>query len=587
MATLKGSAVLQRALDVFTFWKWNFVLIFLLGLLIYSNTFHASFHFDDGRNIINNFAIRNLWNLKGIWDFLPNRFLTYLSLAINYHFHQLSLPGYHIFNLTVHLGTAMLVSWFAFLILSTPGAKTHSVSRHANLISLLAGLLFVSHPIQTQAVTYIIQRTASLAAFFYLLSVCLYLKSRLIQERSLESAVWVRPYVGSVLAATASFFTKELAVTLPFMLLLCEFSFFPNIPKKTAVKKVLPFFLIMSGLLALFYRSGWERLLKVRVLTEFQAGSNAIAPGQYLLTQFRVLVTYLRLLLLPVNQNLDYDYSIAQTLWQTPTLISFIFILLILAAAVVLFRKHRVLSFGIFWFFLVLAPESSIFPIRDVIFEHRLYLPMVGFSLFLPTVACYAAGSKRLKPMIIILLAVVVCYSVMTYTRNRVWKDEITLWSDVVQKSPNKARPYINRGLAYSVAGEYEKALADCNWAIRLSPSYAAAYCNRASVYHYMGRYDLAIADYTRAIELRPALSDAYYNRAFSYEKIKEYNRAIADWSQVIKFNPRDADAYYNRVVTLILLGEYERAQKDIRKMDEMGYPYNPAMLKLLPGTGN
>ena len=664
---MKQKILTQRD-DIF-----RIIVIFLLGLAIYSNTFHASFHFDDGNNILNNSAIRNLWNLKAVWSFLPTRFFTYLSLAFNYHFHQLSLPGYHIFNLAVHLGTAMLVSWFALLILSTPAVKDYSINRHAKLISLLAGLIFITHPIQIQAVTYIIQRTASLATFFYLLSVCLYLKSRLIQEKNLKSLDWIKPYAGSVLAALAAFFTKETAVTLPFMILFCEVSFFRNnhkyqvtpspsplpsgerIKVRGEVKRFAPFFFILVVFLIVFRLTGSGRISEVRTLQETQSGLAAITPVQYLLTQFRVIVTYIRLLLVPVNQNLDYDYPIVQTLWQTSTLISLIFILLILAAAVILFRKHRLLSFSVCWFFLSLAPESSIIPIRDVIFEHRLYLPMVGFSLFLPTAACYLAGDKRLKPMIIIFLTIIACYSVMTYARNRVWKDEITLWSDVVQKSPNKARPYDNLGLAYSVKGEYEKALRNCNQAIKLNPNYAVSYCNRASVYYYMGKYDPAIADYTRAIELQPILSDAYFNRGFSYEKEQEYDRAIADWSWVIEHNPYDADAYFNRgrmrfqkgeydlaivdygrviegdprfaeayfkrgnayrhkkmyavalsdynqalkinplygeaynnrALLFISLGEYERAREDIRKMEEMGYSFNPALLKFLPEPGN
>jgi len=628
------------------------VTFLLLGTIIYSNTFHASFHFDDGYNIVNNSAIRHLWNLKDMWIFFPTRFLTYLSLAVNYHLHRLSLPGYHIFNLVVHLGAAISVSWFVLLLFSTQAIRNAAIARHANLISFLSGLIFVSHPVQTQAVTYIIQRTASMAAFFYLLSACLYVKSGVSREEDPKSAAWSRFYVGSIAAAAAALFTKETAATLPFMLLLCDFFFFSDIPKNR-IKRVAPFFILLAGLLTTFLLTGWSRLATTRILKESQSGLTAISPGQYLLTQFRVIITYLRLLLIPVNQNLDYDYSIVRTLWQAPVWAGFLLLVLLLTFGIILFRKHRLLSFGLFWFFIALVPESSILPIRDVIFEHRLYLPMAGFALFLPSAVFYTVREKRLKQAVIILAALIACYSVMAYTRNRVWKDEITLWSDVVAKSPNKARPYLNRGLAYSVAGEYEKALVDSNRAIELSPDYSAAYCNRASVYYYMGRYKPAIVDYTRAIELNPDLSDAYFNRAFSYEKEKEYGLAISDWSRVIKKNPRDADAYFNRgrmyletgeydraiddfnmvigknprfaeayfsrgnayrhkkiypaalsdysqalkinplygeaynnrAAILILLGEHERAREDIRKMEELGYPFNPELLKFLPGA--
>ncbi|MFH2068556.1 MAG: tetratricopeptide repeat protein [Candidatus Omnitrophota bacterium] len=677
---MKQKILIQRG-DIF-----KIIIFFLLGLAIYSNTFHAAFHLDDGHNIIANSAIRNLWNLKAVWNFFPTRFFTYLSLALNYHFHRLSLPGYHVFNLAVHLGAAMLVSWLALLLLSVPAVKDSPVARHAKLISLLAGLMFVAHPIQTQAVTYIIQRTASLAAFFYLLSVCLYLKARLNQTRfaraglprSLPLFRNDSVYIGSVLAAVAALFTKESAVTLPFMLLLCEVFFFWNVPSHPypppqgggvpfpklwkggvrgggGIKRLAPFFFVLVIFMVVFYLTGSGRISEVRVLKEARSGLTAITPVQYLLTQFRVIVTYLRLLLVPVNQNFDYDYPIVQTLWQTPALASLVFILLILAAAVILFRKHRLLSFSIFWFFLVLVPESSILPIRDVIFEHRLYLPMVGYCLFLLIIFYYLFGDKKLKLMSLVLLVIVACYSVMTYARNQVWKDEITLWNDVVKKSPNKARPWSSRGLAYSRSGQYAQALADCNQAIKLNPTSGVPYCSRAVVYHYMAEYDLAIADYTWAIEFYPYPPDAYSNRGFSYEKKGEYDRALADWLRAVEFNPYDADAYFNRgriffqkgeydraiaeysltikynprfaeayfnrgnayrhkemypaafsdynqalkidplygeaynnrAATLIVLGEYQRARKDIRKMEKLGYPLNPALRKFLPEPDN
>ena len=389
--------ILTRRGDIF-----KIIIIFLLGLAIYSNTFHASFHFDDQKNIITNFAIRNLWNLRAVWSFLPTRFFTYFSLAFNYHFHQLSLPGYHIFNLAIHLGAAMLVSWFVLLLFSTPALKEEKIAGQKYLLALFSGLLFVSHPVQTQAVTYIIQRTASLATFFYLLSICLYLRARLNESRFSTPGL-PRPnfnrqarrlsyrhgdrnditiyYLCSVLAALAALFTKESAVTLPFMLLFCEVFFFRNnfkyqvtpspsplplgerIKVRGELKRLAPFFFALGFFLVVFSLTGSGRILEVRNLQESQSGLAVITPVQYLLTQFRVIVTYLRLLLAPVNQNLDYDYPIAQTLWQAPTLISFVFILLTLAAAVLLFRKRRLLSFGIFWFFLALVPESSVLPV--------------------------------------------------------------------------------------------------------------------------------------------------------------------------------------------------------------------------------
>jgi len=160
-----------------------FVIFFLscLGLIIYSNTLYSPFHFDDINSIPTNPSIKNLSNLKAIWDFWPTRFITYLTVALNYHFSHLRVFAYHLFNLIVHTLSAVLVWWLVLLTFSTPLIKGQKIARHASHIAFFVSLVFVTHPIQTQAVTYIIQRATSLASLFYLASLSLYAKSRLLE----------------------------------------------------------------------------------------------------------------------------------------------------------------------------------------------------------------------------------------------------------------------------------------------------------------------------------------------------------------------------------------------------------------------
>ena len=156
----------------------SIILIACLGIIVYSNTFHCPFHFDDNVYIVDNSSIENIQDPLNIWKFYPCRFVTFFSIALNYHYHGFNVIGYHIFNLAVHLGSAILVWWLTLLTFTTPVMKKERITGHAGLIALFAGLVFVSHPIQTEAVTYIWQRVASLAALFYLASLCLYVKSR-------------------------------------------------------------------------------------------------------------------------------------------------------------------------------------------------------------------------------------------------------------------------------------------------------------------------------------------------------------------------------------------------------------------------
>jgi tetratricopeptide (TPR) repeat protein len=468
--------------------------LLVLGYIIYSHTFLYPFQFDDTLSITENPGIRHLYNLQAIWGFYPTRFITYLSLAFNYHFGGLNVLGYHIFNLTVHLGCALLVFWLSFLTFLTPFMKTQKISRQAKLIAFFTALVFLTHPIQTQGVTYIIQRAASLATLFYLAAISLYVKSRLL-EASRRRSIY---YAVSLIAAIIAMFTKEIAFTLPLMICLYELSFF-KAKESFNFRRVIPFLLCLSIIpLTMF-------LTKSTNIGEMQreaAAASDIPSWNYLLTQFKVMVTYIRLLFLPFNQNLDYDYPVANTLLDLSVLASLFFLAAILIFAKKLFRNYRLVSFGILWFFIALLVESSVMPIKDVIFEHRLYLPMFGYSIFLTSSLYYLFEKKALKLMVIALLIITSGYAILTYRRNFIWKDALILWNDVAHKSPNKTMPYYNRGLAYAKQRSFDQAISDFTKAIEIYPNYAEAYYNRGIAYYGRAEYDLAWADVHKAEEL-------------------------------------------------------------------------------------
>jgi len=202
----------------------SIILISCLGSVVYSNTFFCSFHFDDFRFIVHNPSIKNIHNLQNIWHYWHCRFVTFLSLAFNYHLNGLNVFGYHLFNLAVHLASAFFVWWLTLLTLSTPAMKEDKITRHADIIALFTGLVFVSHPVQTEAVTYIWQRAASMAALFYLASVCFYVKSRSLHNGPGGKFY----YAGSLITAVLAMFTKENTVTLPLMILFYELTFFKH-----------------------------------------------------------------------------------------------------------------------------------------------------------------------------------------------------------------------------------------------------------------------------------------------------------------------------------------------------------------------
>ncbi len=553
--------------------------IILLGVFIYSNTFKGAFHFDDVPSIVDNQAIRSIWNLQAIWDFWPTRFITYFSMAFNYHLSQLNVFSYHFFNLIVHLITSILVWWFVLLIFSTPVMVGQKIAKRAKLVALFAALFFVAHPIQTQGVTYIIQRATSLATLFYLLSISLYVKSRLLQQQEKALIVSRLFYCTSLIALVMAMFTKEIAISLPLTILLCEVCFLKT-KKWINLKYLAPFFItILIIPFTMFLTKSVDFIGMRRALEP----TIRISSWQYLFTQFRVIVTYLRLLFMPINQNLIYDYPITKSLLELSTLASLIFLIIILTIAVRIFSKYRLISFCIFWFFLTLLPESSIIPINDVIYEHRLYLPMVGFSLFLVSLVYYIFENRALKSMVIALLIITSSYAVITYRRNFVWKDELTLWNDVMYKSPGEPRPYNGRGKVYYELGNILEAFSDFNRAIEIKPDYVEAYNNRGIIYKKRGDLKQALSDFNKAIEINPGYEKAYNNRGAIYYEQNNIAQASSDYSRAIEINPNFAEAYYNRGVVYYEQGNLLQATSDFTRAIEI----NPNFADAYSNRGN
>ena len=553
------------------------IIIPCLGILIYSNTFGCSFHLDDFYTIVENSFIKDIHNPLSIWKCYPCRFVTYLSTALNYHFNGLDIFGYHLFNLAIHLTSAVLVWWLTLLTFSTPAMKEDKITKHANLIALFAGLLFVSHPIQTEAVTYICQRAASMAALFYLASLCFYIKSRLLPN---TKNIY---YTCSLIAAVLAIFTKENAVTLPLMILLYEFSFFESLDNlnwssyRTLVaarKDLFPFLLTLFiiPLTMLFARTQ-----QFPSFHRFTMDNGPISHLDYLLTQIRVMVTYIRLDFLPFNQNIDYDYPLSKSIVEFPTLISFLFLAGILYSAKHYFSKYRLLAFPIFWFFVTLLPESSFIPRPFVIFEHRLYLPLVGYSIFLVCGLYYLLGKNSIKMMVVILMIIVFFNSILTFQRNKIWANEITLWTDTVDKSPHEARPNYSIGLYYYKLGNFTQSTLNYNKALEINPDYIAAYVNRGINYDQEGNFVSALSDFNKAIEINPNVPEAYYSRGETYTKQKDLPQALFNFNKAIEINPDYVEAYINRGSIYTMQGNFTEALSNYNKSIEINPNYAEA----------
>ena len=547
-----------------------FLIISIAGLLVYSNTFHCGFYFDDGYNITENFLVKNVFRPDIIWNYNPTRFITLFTISINYYFGEINVLGYHIVNILIHILTSIAVYSFIKTTLSTPNVKEKTAELNKEYIALFAALLFAVHPIQTQAVTYIIQRAASMAALFYIASVTFYAKSKMSDSEKEKRA----GYLLSIIFCLLGMYTKEIVFTLPVMIIVYDLLFFYK-GGSVFNKRYIPFVLMLPIIPITI------KFLSPGAVKEVSQASSQITAYSYFFTQFKVIIKYIQLVFLPVNQNLDYDFPVSQNFFEPYTLISFLLLALLFAFSLYWIKKDRIVSFGILWFFISLAVESSILPIRDVIFEHRMYLPMAGVSFLLVYLISKSLSQKFSKPLLITGSIIVIILGAAAFQRNKVWADEYTLWNDVAQKSPNKARVYSNRGVALLNLKRYDEAINDFNKTLSLNKNFKNAYFNRGSVYYYKKEYDKAIADFSKTISLDSTYAFAYNNLGAILLERRKFSEAVSYFDNAIKNDTNYAAAYNNRGVLFKALGEYEKAARDYKKAIEKNKNYSEAYFNL------
>ena len=563
---------------------WVFWTIILIGFLLYLYPLrHAFFCFDDHPAIENNDVIKQV-DLPRIFHAFNSRSLVGLSFALNYKWCGTDAAGYRLVNILIHCLNAFLVY---LLIRSTLFLYSEGKTLFYYPLewpALFASMLFLCHPVQTEPVNFITQRFVLMGTFFYLLTLVLYIRYRCQKQR------W---YLAAAMAtAVAAMFCKEFVVTLPVMMVLYDLYFLRTSPEPLwkHCRRLWPFLLIALIVPVLLSRTPKEAIgvaniagfnfiqegdaQRVSNQIDILRAHGGIARKEYFLTELNVVRTYVRLMVLPFNQNFDYDYPISRQVDQK-TLLSAAFLIGLLIVAWGTYRSYRILSFGILWFFTALSVESSFIPIAHVIAEYRLYLASAGFCFIVMNLIYMRKVDLRLINMI--AAVVLIGFSVLTYQRNKVWKDEFTLWNDAVQKSPHKARPYNMRGVVYGKQGHFVQAIADFSKAIEIDPNDTAAYCNRGFTYDDQGNLPAAISDYDHAIQIDPSLLYAYDNRGTAYGKQGKLSQAVSDYSRAIEINPQYAKAYFNRGLAYDLQKDFLKAVSDYSKAVAINAQYAQA----------
>lgn len=571
----------------------------------YSPALDGEMQFDDLHNITGNPAIRDSAHFSWLrFGYLPGatRPLVDLTLALNYRTSALAVRPYHLVNLAVHLAVVLVVVAFALWILRRLSWPAPFAT------ALLAAALFGLHPLQSQSVAYICQRAEALAALFYLLALLFALRAA-DRGRGLAAA---GAYAAALLCALLGWDAKPTLATLPAAVLLCGAAFSAAAgARKGALLASLPFWAITIVFSSQLLRGVSGTAHAGFDLPKLEAG---LSPGAYLLTQSRVILTYLRLLLWPAGQNVDWDFPPSHSVFEPRTALALLALAAVLLAAAWLWRWSaraapselrslaRLSAFGIFWFFLVLAPTSSVVPIGEVIEEQRVYL--ASFGIFLPAAAAgvLAARSFANRPgsrLAAVTLALAVCAALgaALHRRARVWESAISLWSDAAAKSPLKARPHMNLGYALTPADparaveeyrlalrlatdrtinrdelkqdlagallslhRHEEAIAILKELIATTPATPQLETNLAIAYLESGKLDEAQAFAERVAAQFPDYAPARHTLGQLAYARKEYAKAKRDFAQALALDPDSTESLSSLAVTEEKLGDREAA---------------------------
>jgi protein O-mannosyl-transferase len=508
------------------------ILVFsaLAVLLSYSRTFSVPFYLDDSAIVTEGMLLKDfsLKTLSRIFfdSVTRNRPLANLTLAANY-----TLAGdpsrvwsFHAVNMAVHLGCFLFVFLFLQELLSLP-AVPDRYRKRAFPIAWVASLVWALHPIQIQAVTYIIQRMTSLATLFFLMSLYFYLKARRGARRY---------FIGSGIAFLLGLGSKEIVAALPLVILALEAFVLRTRPRKLLGIALLV--LVLSLPIAyLFLSNQWATLVREFKTNRFPNRDYTLT--ERVMTQPRVVLRYISLTLFPFYPRfiLDNDVSPSRTLLSPPlTAVGVIVIGATLLWGFGVRRKNAVAAFCVASFWLGHVIEGSVFNL-EMAFEHRMYLPSV--FLILLAVVLAQDGLDRVRAGRAVrtgFFAVLVAYlSVNTFLRNEVWRDPIAFYRHNIEKTPGFFRPYHNLGTAYFFRGDFENAARAYRQAIDRNDNNGLSYFGAAQSYYALHDYAQAVPYFEKAVALRT------WNNVLSVEFIESFIKLgrfedglrIASWS--------------------------------------------------------
>ncbi len=507
---------------------WAAAAIVLAGLAAYHGGFGGPFLFDDVGSIVENPTIRHL-GPAALWPpagglTVSGRPLLNLSLALNYALSGLGVGSYHALNLVIHL--------LAGLTLLGIVRRALRPRPEAAALGFAVALLWTLHPLQTEAVLYVVQRAESLMGLCYFLTLYGF-----IRATEADASAPVRWFAASWLACLAGMATKEVMVSAPLLVLLYDRAFVAG-SFRAAWRRRRGFYLALAAT--------WVLLAGLVASTGGNRGGTSgfgigVAWGAYWLTQFRAIARYLALAFWPHPLVFDYEpFWIARPAEVIPGAA-----LVLGGAALTLWalRRRPRLGFLGAWFFAILAPTSLLPGGIQMIAEHRMYLPLAAV-LAGAAVALWSAVGGRAA--LALCLAAAAVAGVATARRAEVYRTALSLWGDTAARRPANAFAQNNLGRALFAAGRVDEAAARYAAALAADPTDAVAHYNLANILSDQGRLPAAIGEFRRALALNPGLFEAHNNLGLALARANRIPEAIAEYEATLRLQPDSFEAQTN-----------------------------------------
>ncbi|MFH1202121.1 MAG: tetratricopeptide repeat protein [Candidatus Omnitrophota bacterium] len=539
------------------------ILIVAVSIIIYFNGLGNPFVFDDLHTIVRNNYIKEpnkialLFNSGFITSSDPVqgiRPLLMLSFAFNYFFGGFNPIGYHITNIMFHFLNGIVLFFLLKFFLR----------ENYFWPAFLSALLFIVHPVNTEAVGYISCRSSLMAGFFILLSLLAYV-SRDKFAKPKDSYL----YAISLISFIFALLSKEIAIVTPAILLSYDFIFNLLDNKKSSrnrlrskLKTILlnycPFILI--SILYLL----WRKRIFGGVGTIVWINS----PYSNLLTQIHVTVLYFRLLFFPFDLNITRHFPVALSIFEPSVFVSALITIILLGIALFCLKRIKLLSFAIFWFYLNLVPKFIV-SLHLLAAEHHLYLPSIGFYVLFGLLIKQIFPYKKFRLILLFLLAVILLvFSITSMRRNIVWQNEYNLWQASINNFPT-AGAYNNLALRCITLGKFNEAIEYLEKALKLDKEGAlwpVLYSNLGQCYLFQKKYDKAEIEYKKALILDPELYETYNNLGIVYDYTGKIEEAIVAFKKAGEGKFPLAEAYHNLGITYMQKGKTEEAIIQFKK---------------------